>query len=101
MLTTNILPAIEDLRTILKSNVIRSCRLVQYCGPEFVGAKDVTLPTVEMEVKDLREEGFFVSWLEQDHRLLLRVWEFGGVEPSWADVLAERDLEDLGDFKRG
>jgi hypothetical protein len=40
-------------------------------------------------------EGFYVDWAAHERRIFLRVWEFGGPEPEWSTVFAERPLADI------
>lgn len=69
-----------------------SCRLVQYCGPEMIGAIDVPLPEIKAQIRGLLAEGFYVDWTCHIGRLYLRVWEFGGGEPEWRFVYDESDI---------
>ena len=71
---------------------VRRCRLVQYCGPEMIGAIDIPGSEVEAQIRGLLEEGFYVDWACRAATLYLRVWEFGGAEPEWRFVFAEDDL---------
>lgn len=70
----------------------QSCRLVQYCGSEMIGAINVSCSQIEVQLQGLFAEGFCVDWICHDARLHLRVWEFGGAEPEWRFVYAETDL---------
>ena len=79
----------------------RSARIVQYCGVDLVGACDVPIKEVVSRIEGLLCEGFYVDWYEQDERLYLRVWEFGGPEPDWSKVIAEKPLVEVDDLLRG
>jgi hypothetical protein len=68
------------------------CRLVQYCGPERIGAIDVEVGETEPEIEGLVAEGFSVTWAVHRDRLYLKVWEYGYDEPGWEEVYAERDM---------
>jgi hypothetical protein len=71
---------------------LTSVRLVQYCGVEMVGAIDLAADEVVRQIEGLVCEGFYVDWSELEGRLYLRVWEYGGPEPSWLKVYDEGPL---------
>jgi hypothetical protein len=83
---------LESFRVWAASRSFSGCRLVHYCGADLVGAKDVPSPEVVVQIEELICEGFFVDWSDNNDRLYLRVWEFGGPEPDWAHVFAEKSL---------
>ena len=84
-----------NFRDWMQQHSPTSCRLVQYCGVERVSAHDIPLAEIENRIEGLLCEGFYVDWTEQETRLYLRVWEFGGPEPTWPKVFAEEDLEEI------
>ncbi len=80
---------------------LTGCRLVHYCGVELLGAQDLPPGEVEPRIEELVCEGFSVDWAEHQGRLFLRVWEFGGPEPTWPKVFAEQPLTDIDELLRG
>ena len=93
-----------EFRGWFREHQTQSCRLVQYCGVDLVGALDIPVQDIESQIERLVCEGFYVDWTDQAHRLYLRVWEHGGPVPPWSRVFAEQPvvdisglLQDLGD----
>ena len=82
------------------SHSFTSCRLVQYCGVERVGASDLLPAEVGHQIEGCLSEGFYVDWNESCGRLYLRIWEFGGPEPSWPSVFAEDHLANIDEILR-
>src|SRR5262245_28563342 len=81
---------LESYRAWCEGRVFKSVRLVQSCGNDLVGAIDVLIGDVESQIEGLVSEGFYVDWAQHEHQLFLRVWEFGGPDPDWPSVIAER-----------
>jgi hypothetical protein len=79
-------------RTWRTGQQFQTCRLVQYCGSEMIGAIDVSRSEIEAQIQGLLAEGFYADWICHDAKLYLREWEFGGAEPEWRFVYAETDL---------
>ena len=79
---------------------LSSCRLVQYCFGDLLGAISLSMDEVEPEIEGLVCEGFYVDWAEHEGRLYLRAWEYGGAEPEWPKVFAEVPLADVDDLPR-
>lgn len=73
---------------------LRGVRLVQCCGTEFLGARDVARDDVERQVMGSVSEGFSVDWVCRNQTLYLRVFASDGPMPSWERVFAEEDLAD-------
>jgi hypothetical protein len=86
---------LADFRKWSRDRALTSCRLVQYCGVQCIGAIDVTLADAQAQIDGLLCEGFCVNWTECDGRLYLRVWELDGPEPTWPKVFAEEHLADF------
>lgn len=89
---TNLKKKLADYREWSRSRKYSSCRLVHYCGGDLVGSRDVPEVEVEAQIEGLVSEGFYVDWAENDGRLYLRVWEFGGPEPNSPNVFAVQPL---------
>lgn len=85
--------AVASYRTWCQDRQFQNCRLVQYCGPDMIGAIDVPVAQIEAQIEGLLAEGFDVDWGSNGNQLYLRVWEFGGAEPDWQSVYAERSLQ--------
>ena len=87
---------IEAFRAWIGERIFRKVRLVQYCGREMVGARDIDPSVVETQIKGGIMEGFGVEWAEHENRLFLCIWEPWnppGSPPPWANVFAESDCE--------
>jgi hypothetical protein len=82
---------VAECAAFLRSFDGDSCRLVHYTGPDPL-AKDLALANVLKEVEALLNEGYYVDWTAKERTLYLRVWEFGGAEPSWPLVFEEAPL---------
>jgi hypothetical protein len=91
--TKEIAKRLAEYRAWSSHQQFQSCRLVQYYGLD-VGAIDVPRSEIEAQTEGLLAEGFYADWSCHDTRLYLRVWEFGGDEPPWEYVYAERNLPD-------
>ena len=88
---------LADYRAWAHGRRISSVRLVQYCGVEMIGARDIALAEVEQQISGCTCEGFSVEWAEQKERLYLCVWEpwdTHGTAPDWSKVFSESDLID-------
>jgi hypothetical protein len=89
---------LSDYRHWALGRHFNSVRLVQYCGVEMVGARDIALSEVEQQISGCTCEGFGVEWAEQNQRLYLCVWEpwdQPGTAPDWSKVFIESsDLVD-------
>jgi len=83
---------LADYRAWLAGRNIASVRLIQYCGIECLGGIDIPLNEVEIRLKALISEAFYVDWKERNECLYLRVWEFDGPEPHWESVMLEKHL---------
>ena len=71
------------------------CRLVQYCGADLIASINLSKEEIEQQIEGLVNEGFYVDWKLDGTRLFLRIWEYGGPEPDWDHVFAERSLSDI------
>lgn len=76
-------------------NSFSQCRLVQFCGVEFVGAIDVELDQIVNQITGLLCEGFYVDWGIHNNSMYLRVYESGGPEPTWDQTIKEEPLADI------
>jgi hypothetical protein len=83
---------VRDYQAWSTGQQFERCRSVHYCGPDMVGAVDIPTSEIETRIDSLLAEGFYVDWHCQASTLYLRVWEFGGDEPSWECVYAESNL---------
>jgi hypothetical protein len=92
--------SIAEYRAWSAGRALSTCRLVQYCGVDLVGAKSPALADVEREIEALICEGLNVDWEAHRSCLYLRVWESGGPEPEWSNVFAEVPLADVSDLLR-
>ena len=88
---------LETFRAWLSWQEVTSYRLVQFCGPEFIGSKDLHFSELDQEIEGLLAEGFYFDWLTHQDRIYLRVWEFGSPEPAWDNVFEERDISNSGE----
>ena len=86
---------LADFRAWSESNKYMGCRLVQYSGVDFVGAIDVDLDQIENQIKGLLCEGFYVDWNVFNNLVYLRVYEYGGPEPTWDQTIKEEPLADV------
>jgi|UniRef100_E6XJ27 hypothetical protein len=76
-------------------STFRECKLVQYCGVDLVGVIDVETDQIVDQITGLLCEGFYVDWKQNGSILYLRVYEFGGPEPTWEQVVNEEPLADI------
>jgi hypothetical protein len=83
---------VEKFKQWYKNKLLPKGRLIQYCGRERAGAFDFPVEEAEREIEGLLAEAFYVDWSERQNQLYLKVWEFGGPEPSWENVYAEVKL---------
>ncbi len=72
-------------------NEFSKCRLVQYCGVDFIGAIDVKLNQIVHQITGLLCEGFNVDWNLHNDSVYLRVYEYGP-EPTWDQTIKEEPL---------
>lgn len=92
---------LNEFQAWLQSQHYDACRLVQYCGIECVGAIDVALDEVEIEIKGALREGYGVAWATNDRKLYLVVWEPDGLPWTWPQVFCEEHLDDLNKYLMG
>ena len=76
------------------------CEIVHYCGVQLVGSVEIALSDVEERITALICEAFYVDWAEHQQCLVLRVWEYGGPEPSWQQVFAHEHLADMATIQK-
>ncbi len=87
--------SISEFRIWKDTSNFKSCRLIQYCGIEKVGAIDVEPDDIERQIEGLISEGFHVAWNGYGGKLYLKVWEYDGPEPPWEKVFSEEDIENI------
>jgi len=94
----NIDSKLAEFNAWFKPKEIISCRLVQFCGNDLVGAIDVSLDEIELQISGLISEGFYVHWKVKAKVLYFKVFEYGGPEPTWENAFSETALIDINEI---
>ena len=88
---------LSTFRDWAREHSYERCRLVHYCGFEFVNAIDVPVGEVEQEIlgclMGCLYDGLEVNWKLNGKCLVIALWESWDFPLDWQCIFEERDFD--------